>query len=163
MSFNWLDAIRLAFQYGPVVKTILDEALTNADIVTKIQNVAGPVTGMLTSIGASLFPSASEEIQLVGAAIASFDPNVVKWIQKTINTVAAAGKLTIDAPLVEDGVYGAKTKAAIEAFQTQFNLKVDGVAGTITQAAMTVILKGLSSSGTVATSTKEPAANTATD
>lgn len=51
-------------------------------------------------------------------------------IQKTLNKLGANPKL------VEDGVYGGKTIAAIKAFQTSKGLTADGVVGPKTLAAM---------------------------
>lgn len=141
---NWSDVVRLAFQYGPLVKEAIDEALTNHDLATKIRNVAEPVVEILTDVGNWLFPKATDEIKLVGAAITSFDFSVVRWIQRGLNSIDGNGTFSLPEKLVVDGVYGVKTRDAIETFQTTYGLVVDGVAGQVTQGALQMLLRGLS-------------------
>ena len=43
-----------------------------------------------------------------------------------------------------DGKFGAKTAAAVKAFQTAYGLTADGVAGTVTQTAIANALAGIS-------------------
>src|SRR5436190_14351254 len=98
-----LHYIPLVLKYLPTVKGILDMASTNGDIVTKLKAEAQPVVSMLEEIGSYLFPNASAEIHAVGGAIAAFDPNIVKWVQGSCNSLMQAG-------LVVDGVYGTRTR-----------------------------------------------------
>ncbi len=42
--------------------------------------------------------------------------------------------------LIVDGIYGPKTRAAVEALQAKYGLKVDGFAGQITQAFISNLL-----------------------
>jgi lysozyme family protein len=53
-----------------------------------------------------------------------------KWIQQTLNDLGR------DPPLDVDGSYGRQTKLAVEAFQDDYGLEVDGVAGEKTIAAL---------------------------
>lgn len=132
---DWLSVIQLVMQYGPTVKSIIDEATSNDDIVTKIKSDAAPIAGVLEAVGARFFPQASPAIHIAAAAIAGFDPNVTKWVQNACNSM-----LSPSPNLVVDGQYGPKTKAAVEQLQAKLGLKVDGIAGMLTQAAISAVL-----------------------
>lgn len=130
---------KLAIQYGPIIKNILDEASTNDAATQKIKIVAPSLTSVLANLGAELFPKAAPELHVLAAATASFDPNVTKWLQKALNN------LVVPSPnLVVDGDYGKLTRAAVEALQAKLGLAVDGFAGQITQAAIQSLLLKLS-------------------
>jgi peptidoglycan hydrolase-like protein with peptidoglycan-binding domain len=133
-----LQIIQLVFQYGPMVKEIIDEALTNEDLITKITHLSKPLANLLTDIGSKFFPKAAADLHLVGGAIAAFDPNVTKWLQGSLNV------LVVPSPnLVVDGIYGQKTRDAVEALQKQLGLTMDGLAGQITQAAISAAMAHL--------------------
>jgi putative chitinase len=53
-----------------------------------------------------------------------------RWIQGSLNDLGA------DPPVLVDGKYGPETVAAVEWLQSIANLKVDGIAGNVTRAAM---------------------------
>lgn len=92
----------------------------------------------LAEIGAALFPKVPAEMQVVAAASATFDPNVTKWLQTALNKL-----LTPSPNLVVDGVYGQKTREAVEAIQKKLGITVDGWAGEITQGAIQTALSKL--------------------
>ena len=55
----------------------------------------------------------------------------MQWLQGALN------KLIAPSPnLVLDGIYRRKTVAAVEALQAKLGLKVDGLAGQLTQVAI---------------------------
>jgi murein L,D-transpeptidase YcbB/YkuD len=130
--------IALAIKYGPIIKGILDAAMSNSGIVAAIEAEAKPIAGLLEQIGASLFPKAAPELHVVAGAVAAFDPNTTKWLQGELNAL-----LSPSPDLVIDGIYGPKTTAAVEAFQQANGLKIDGVAGEITKAALDAALAHL--------------------
>lgn len=61
------------------------------------------------------------------------------WLQHALNT------LKVGTPLVEDGNYGRRTRAAVVAFQTAHGLDADGLAGPLTAEA---IEKAIAAGGT---------------
>lgn len=61
----------------------------------------------------------------------------VRIIQSYMSAVPGLPNVTID------GVYGSRTQALVRAFQTQANLKVDGMVGGITWAAMVASFNAL--------------------
>lgn len=130
--------IALAVKYGPIVKGIIDAAISNTTIIDKIKAEAAPVVNLLEQIGSKLFPSATKQIQQLGGALAAFDPNTTKWLQGALNVL-----VTPSPNLKVDGSYGPLTAAAVKAFQTQHSLTIDGVAGMITQAAINAALSKL--------------------
>lgn len=139
MSFDYFQIIQWAFQYGPSVKAAIDEAISNDDLTTKIRNIAGPLAPLLEQVGAQWFPKAAPALHVVGAVIATADPNATKWLQQALNQLA-----TPSPNLVVDGVYGQATRAAVEQLQVQLGLTVDGLAGQLTQAAIQMALAKLS-------------------
>lgn len=130
-----LTIMQLAIQYGPLIKDAIDSAWSNDDLATKVKKIAGPLAPIIEQIGAKLFPKAAKELHIVGGVVAAFDPNVTKWLQGAMNSVN-----TPSPNLVVDGIYGARTRAAVEQLQKQLGLVVDGLAGTITRAALDALL-----------------------
>jgi peptidoglycan hydrolase-like protein with peptidoglycan-binding domain len=118
-------------RYASVVKEVLDLSRNNGDIAALLKSRAGPIFSVLTDLGAHLFPQAAKEIQVVGGAIAAYDPNITKWVQGACNEI-----LQLDPKIDVDGIYGPKTKDAVIKLQEKLGLKVDGLAGRITQAAI---------------------------
>lgn len=64
------------------------------------------------------------------------DPDTT-WLQNSLNRLGA------EPPLRADGKYGPATTAAVKAFQKLAGLKVDGVAGEVTRAAIRLRLSVL--------------------
>lgn len=128
---DWLKALQLAFIYGPSIKAAIDEAVSNDDLATKVKAVAKPLVAILEDVGTQLFPKAASSLRLVGGVIAAFDPNVTKWVQGSLNTL-----LSPSPNLAVDGIYGPRTRAAVERLQEKLGLVVDGLAGSITRAAI---------------------------
>jgi hypothetical protein len=102
-----LTLISTAVQVAGSVKGLLDQGG-----VTKqsLQTTVPQIIPQLAEIGAALFPKVPAEMQLVAAASATFDPNVTKWLQTALNKL-----LTPSPNLIVDGVYGPKTREAVEA------------------------------------------------
>jgi peptidoglycan hydrolase-like protein with peptidoglycan-binding domain len=53
----------------------------------------------------------------------------VQYLQSILNRINYG-------PLNEDGIFGSATKAAVERFQVDFNLKEDGIVGSDTWAVL---------------------------
>lgn len=138
MSVSLLSIVQIAVQFGPAIKAAIDEAVSNDDLLTKLESLAPNVGSLLQTLGAELFPQASATLQKVGGVVAAFDPNTTKWLQGSLNSI-----LALSPPLVVDGMYGPKTTAAVQQVQKQLGLTVDGIAGTITQAAIQTALTKL--------------------
>ncbi len=140
----WLQAAGYAIQYGPLLKDAIDEAASNDDLVTKARKIAGPFFPILEQIGGLWFPQAKPALRAAAAIMTSFDPNVTKWLQTSLNT------LVVPSPnLTVDGLNGPKTQAAVKAFQTQAGMAdVDGWAGTLTRMAIDGALAALQQKST---------------
>lgn len=88
---------------------------------------------ILKSAG-GLFPNVPPELQPQAAATA-MDANAVKWIQTALKLLGAG--------IESDGRYGAATKVAVEKFQREHGLEVDGWAGDVTQERLRLaVLQG---------------------
>jgi len=104
-----LTVISTSLQVAGTVKELLDKGgVTPQSLETAVPQIVP----QLASLGASLFPKVAPEMQAVAAASATFDPNVTKWLQASLNKL-----LTPSPNLVVDGVYGPKTRDAVEAAQ----------------------------------------------
>lgn len=134
-TINPLTYLQLATQYGPKIGALITELTSNDDLATKIKLEAGPLADILTGIGATLFPDAAPELQLIGAAIAAFNPSSTKTLQGLLNALVKPSP-----NLVVDGIYGAKTTAAIKQLQTQLGITPDGIAANLTQKALMAFL-----------------------
>jgi hypothetical protein len=77
-----------------------------------------------------LTPAAAPVAMPAAMPVATPTVSTVRDVQHALNVLGAS------PPLVEDGVSGPKTQAAIRAFQAAHGLTVDGVAGPITKAAL---------------------------
>jgi len=123
-----LTLISTAVQVAGKVKELLDKGG-----VTKqsLEATVPQIIPQLASLGASFFPKVAPEMQVVAAASATFDPNVTKWLQASLN------KLLTPSPNLEiDGIYGPKTREAEETAQKKLGIPVDGWAGEVTQGAI---------------------------
>lgn len=127
--------VQAVVMYGPTVKALWDEATSNDSFLTKLEKEVPVLGPLIATVGATYFPKASPALQKIGAVVAAFDPNVTKWLQGELNAI-----LSPSPPLVVDGLYGPKTIAAVEQLQTKLGLAADGIAGSITQAAIQAFL-----------------------
>lgn len=123
-----LTILGLVMRYGPIIGRIMGAAGSNADVVTKIDQLAPDVKTVLKDIGEKFFPKATPEAQIVGAAVA-INPNTVIELQTMLND-------KLDAGLEADGIMGKATREAVSKFQKANGLVVDGVAGKNTLAAL---------------------------
>lgn len=128
-----LTILGLVMRYGPIIGRIMGAAGSNADVVTKIDQLAPDVKTVLKDIGEKFFPKATPEAQIVGAAVA-INPNSVIGLQTLLNEKLGAG-------LIVDGIMGKATRDAISKFQAANGLVVDGVAGKNTQTALSQLMK----------------------
>jgi len=136
---NILSIIQLVVGLAPAIKGIYDAATSNSGVVDEIKKLSSPVATLLEQIGSELFPKASPTIAIVGGLVAAFDPNTTKWLQGSLNTL-----LSLNPPLAVDGLYGPKTRTAVEQIQAKLGLKVvDGLAGKLTQAAIDAAISKL--------------------
>jgi murein L,D-transpeptidase YcbB/YkuD len=135
---NTFAIIQMVVQWIGPVREAIDLAGSNADLVSKIKSMSGPLAKLLEGVGSELFPKAAPGLHIVGGVLAAFNPNYTKWLQATLNSVE-----NLNPPLDVDGVYGPKTTAAIEQFQAKLGMTVDGLAGQVTEAAIQMLLAKL--------------------
>lgn len=142
-----------ALNFGPVSvdgnasNPSMSDAVTRFELSQGYRMVRGqltaPIMGALqTTLSALAQPAAiiANHPTVVGATDAT--PVAVsspKDIQHALNLLGSV------PPLTEDGNLGPMSKAAIKAFQQSHGLTADGIAGPQTQAALTLALRGLTS------------------
>lgn len=134
---EWLKYIPIIFQLIEKGTAIRQKIRDGGSVIDLLKAEAPSLIETIASIGKDLFPSLSTPAAQVQAGALVIDPSTVMTIQTGLN------KLGASPPLVVDGAYGAKTKAAVTAFQTAHGLDADGWAGKLTQAAITAELAKL--------------------
>lgn len=126
--FKFLPLLMRIFDILPKIQAA---AKSGTNIFTLLQTFAPDLLSILTGVGSTLFPTLPPDSQAKVGSI-MLDPTKVQWIQNALNTLGLASP-----PLIVDGQYGQKTKAAVIAFQTANNVTpADGWAGDITEAAL---------------------------
>ncbi len=133
---NWASLLQLLpvlLQAVEVAKSIEADrhASSGLSVTDTIQKEAPAVINIFSQLGAALFPNVTQAQQPIAAATA-LNVDVVKKIQTALNERGAT------PPLVVDGQYGPKTKAAVTAFQSANGLQADGWAGPLTQHALNI-------------------------
>lgn len=113
-----------------LARSINNQKTGGAKVIDIVQGNLPQVLDLFSGVGKTLFPELSHPAQVAAAAVV-LDPDMTKNIQTKLNS------LGLNPPLNVDGVYGAKTKASVAAFQQAHPpLVVDGWAGAATQAVM---------------------------
>ena len=128
---NWLSLIPVLMSAASTIKSLNDISNSNTDLVDKLKQGLPTLGTALEAIGGALFPKVAPQLKMAAGAMASFDPNVTKWLQGSLNSL-----LDPSPELAVDGIYGRLTKAAVERLQEKMGLTVDGWAGALTQAAI---------------------------
>jgi len=130
---EWLTLLpQIASIAGPIISAIETGVSVNS-IGTLVSNPQ--VLNVFQTLGTQLFPKAAPQIALAGSLLATYSPNYVKWLQGMLNAY-----LKPNPPLAVDGAYGPKTIAAVQAAQSKLGIKIDGVAGDATMAALSYFL-----------------------
>jgi peptidoglycan hydrolase-like protein with peptidoglycan-binding domain len=137
-----MEYVQLGIKYGPTIINLIQKASSNEEIGAKISELAPEVGGLVADLGSRLFPHSTSALQQVGGAIAAFDADTTKWVQKACNQLLEPDPQLL--PLKVDGKYGPKTRTAVERLQNKYGLKVDGLAGKVTQKAIEVAMGALS-------------------
>lgn len=133
-----LGGVSMLMKWAPQIKAIIDASTSNAEIGDKIKAIAPPLVDILTNVATVLYPGLAPALKLAAGALATFDPNGVKWLQNALN------KFLDPSPnLVVDGVIGPATIAAIQQAQQQLGVDPDGFAGKTTMAALAAALAKL--------------------
>jgi peptidoglycan hydrolase-like protein with peptidoglycan-binding domain len=137
-----LSLLPYLFQALPDIVSAWNTTTSNVSFGQKLQELAAPVSNLLTDIGSQLFPKAAPTLHLIAGAIGAFNPDYTKWLQGSLNTLSPT--LGLPNPnLAVDGIYGPLTRAAVEAVQAHFGIVVDGLAGNITQGWIAKALAAL--------------------
>lgn len=140
-----LKLLPLLMRILQLLPQIQEAMRSGTSVFVLLQKFAPDLIDVVKGVGGVLFPNLPAAAQVEIGALTSFDQVQVRWIQNSLNTLGASPKLEVD------GQYGAKTKAAVSAFQTAHNVPaVDGWAGKITSAAIQTELSKLTAAPTPA-------------
>ena len=125
--FGFLPLLMRILQILPQIQEAMK---SGTSIFVLLQKFAPDLISILTGIGGQLFPElpAPSQTQIGGLMM---DPAKIRVIQTQLNKLGASPALDTD------GLLGAKTKAAVIAFQTAHNVvPADGWPGDQTTAAL---------------------------
>lgn len=120
-----IPVIMQLFEKGAAIRQKVRDGESVLDL---LKAEAPTLIELFTAIAKAIFPNLATTEAQVQAGALTIDISLVKTIQANLN------KLGAEPQLVADGAYGAKTKAAVTAFQTKHGLDADGWAGRLTQA-----------------------------
>lgn len=117
----------------PFVQRIISRGFSINGIIEDLKELNNPhLIEWLKQNGAIWFPAVRDELQAAAGAI-TYAPDYVMRVQKLLNQVVSPSP-NLDV----DGLIGAKTKAAVGAYQQAKGLVVDGFPGDNTVAALQV-------------------------
>lgn len=126
-----LALISKLIPYVGDIKAIIAAATSNEEIAEKIKQAAPHLVNILEGVGGSLYPGLAPALRVVAGALATYDPDGVKWLQGALNEY-----LDLQPPLEVDGYIGQKTIAAVREAQQGLGIDPDGFAGKVTYAAL---------------------------
>jgi peptidoglycan hydrolase-like protein with peptidoglycan-binding domain len=114
-----------------------------------IQKVAAvvaqtPIASTLADIGAATFPTLAPELHAAAAALVHAHPDNTAYVQDTLNFINATGYIKLDAPLVVDGSWGPKTKAAVMMLQAKLGVPSTGFFVDSEYSALSVLVSKFS-------------------
>ena len=99
-----------------------------------------PIAKALADIGSSMFPKLDPALHAVAAALTHAHPDNTAYVQETMNFINSTGYIALPAPLVVDGSWGPKTKAAVEMLQAKLGVPTSGFLVDAEYAALSVIV-----------------------
>ena len=99
-----------------------------------------PIAATLADIGAKLFPTLTPELHAAAAALVHAHPDNTAYVQDTLNFISSTGYIKLPAPLVVDGSWGPKTKAAVEMLQTKLGVPATGFFVDAEYSALSVLV-----------------------
>jgi peptidoglycan hydrolase-like protein with peptidoglycan-binding domain len=121
--------IALFFKLFGLVQGIYSTYKSNADVASKVKDIAGQLWPVLAPFVKQWFPGVSDALAPAVVGVLA-DHELVTEIQTALNEHGA--NLTID------GWYGEATREAVKAFQQANDLEADGWAGKDTQKALRI-------------------------
>ncbi len=140
---NWTTIITLIANLVSLVPSILKawdiSPAKGVEGVTRVVENT-PIAADLANLGAALFPKLSPTLHAAAAALVIAHPNNTSWVQSALNVLASTGYITLTTRLAVDGVYGPKTKAAVELVQAKLQFAVNGFVGDVEYNAIAALL-----------------------
>lgn len=131
---SWLPTI---MKFVDSAASIRQTIRQGGSVDTILSGVIPDLAPILRAVGEQFFPKVAAKLAPAAALDMIFDKDGTTWVQNSLNLLGQTPPLTVD------GVYGKITKAAVEAYQTKNNLKVDGWAGPKTSGALAVAISKL--------------------
>lgn len=135
MDFSAIFTL-IALASNGTVKRWID---IGANVAMELQKAHPHVIPVLEAAAANEFPALAGTVHAIAAVADSwFDPHGTIWVQSKMNII-----MPPIPPLVEDGINGKLTKAAVTAYQIARKIQVDGWVGPETEGSMMADLKRL--------------------
>lgn len=125
---KYLPAIWSANSYIADIRKAVQSGTPIADVLA---TKAPQALALLRQIGAAVWPNLTPVHQTQAAAMAVYDQDYVKAVQRDLNKV-------MGSKLEADGYYGKETKAIAKAFQEKYGITpADGWVGPKTREVLT--------------------------
>lgn len=128
-------------QLAPKVISTWNSTASNnglAKITAVVQQT--PIADVLAEIGAVEFPKLAPELHAAAAALSHLHKDNTAYAQDALNIIASTGYIKLDAPLVVDGKWGPKTKAAVIMLQTKLGMPANGFLADAEYSAISALL-----------------------
>lgn len=139
---NWFAILPLILQYGPSTVAAIEQAwaltTSNEDFVTKIEKELPQLASLANTIAKVFFPNSAPAVATIVVTALTVNKKLITYAQQVANLLLPAGTKLVKTvtPLRVDGIYGTETEAAIKLVQTQLGLRVDGIFGKLSEAAV---------------------------
>jgi hypothetical protein len=148
MVMNWLAFLPSLIQLATTIISKWESSATSGLPAVAAVLKDTDVEKQLAQLGAEAFPKLAPELQAAAAALTAVHPNLTSWAQSGLNIIKSTGYINFGADLKVDGIIGPKTKAAITVLEQKAGLPVtsaitDAVYNAI-QALITDISKAKS-------------------
>lgn len=142
---NWIQILFAVLpeliQLAPKVVSAWNSTASNnglAKITAVVRQTS--IANVLAEIGAAEFPNLAPELHAAAAALAHLHSDNTAYAQDALNIIASTGYIKLDAPLVVDGKWGPKTKAAVVALQAKLGLPINGFLADAEYTAINALL-----------------------
>lgn len=135
---NPLAILGLVTTYGPILQWAWQTATSNQSFLTKVEQELPVLAKYAPAIVQQIYPQGASSAQQLATAAVALNAQLVRYAQQACNLI-----LSPSPALQVDGMYGPKTKAAVEQLQKTLGLTADGIIGKLTEAAIKKALPNL--------------------
>jgi len=141
----WLTIISAITSFMPIAQKIGVLWQSSAGFTKIAEQVVTAAPAAIKAIdewAAQQFPAIEAGARRVLGALHMWVPESTKWVQRALNAAQIMGLIKFGDPLVEDGIFGNKTFAAVVVLQAKLGLKITGAVTDAEYKALNLVLEG---------------------